>query len=92
MDNSWAAPGVKCECIKQGEWEHNFGPHDGRPQRMPDYGDVFTVWDVYVNDDGEIYLYLEEISRGFVFKAINFRPLVRPTLERSITTREKVSA
>lgn len=50
MGNSWAAPGVRCVCIRD-EWEEIV---PGIPTRQPMIGEVLTVKSVRLGRGGDI--------------------------------------
>lgn len=92
MDNSWAAPGVRCVCVND-DWE-GYASCDGYqvPVRLPMIGEVLTIRAIERGDgsplgglDGEPYLTFWEIdalqcdgplSAVIRWRAKNFQPLV----------------
>lgn len=84
--SSWAKPGVKCVCVKVGDWTaaewHS---------RLPAYREVLTIKSVYI-DEGIVGLCFEGISGRFNarvqheqgFNAVRFRPLAAHTQEQDL--------
>lgn len=102
MDNSWAAPGVRCVCV-----DDNFEGYatcEGYqiPVRLPMIGEVLTIREIERGDgsplggvDGEPYLLFWEIEArqndgplsGVVrWRARNFQPLVEHKTDIGVFT------
>lgn len=84
--SAWAKPGVKCVCIKVGDWK---APN--WHSRLPAYREVLEIRSVYI-DDGIVGLCFEGISGRFNarvlheqgFDAVRFRPLTTRTQEQDL--------
>jgi hypothetical protein len=78
MSYSWARPGVKCVCIKQGAWVGTFTDVVGVG---PSFNEICVVVAV-ARILGEKYLQLD----GFptYYSASRFRPLITKTQEQDV--------
>lgn len=87
MDYSWAVPGAKVVCIKDGKWS-------GRPiTRVPFKGEVLTIREVYTSAfyGGAFLRFNEFVSEKnytgieYGYAAMRFRPLITRTQRQDAT-------
>lgn len=69
---SWAKPGVKCQCIRT----TNLVSPECRGMSQPVVGSVYTVNHVETDDEGDVYVGLDEIHQDVVVAVDLLRPLV----------------
>lgn len=81
---SWAVPGAKVVCVKEGEWGLLIGS-DPRPPKwqMPVFSMVYTVSWAFMDGDGQ-WLVLSDMSPEDAWAIRFFRPVVNDTTEATL--------